>query len=152
MVTLFQKPSPGIIEDVCRTLAPSTQCIRIRRVATYIEERWASSDVWSRRVHLDTHRTSRERVRVARIQVLPIVPNLIDHLRSVSVSLCLNETVSRTYRVMEEEQWVYMKGTLSARIHPLDHAHHLETTSVQARSSWGVATQTDTLPPYPLQG
>ena len=85
----------------------------VEGVVTYAEVRRTS--IKSRelgRVHLSANTATLERVFVGRIQVLPIVPKLIDHLYNMRVSLPLNETICRTYPVMKEEHRVYVKSVI----------------------------------------
>ena len=84
---------------------PSVWCIFVRRAAAYVEERRGSSGVLSSlgRIDLRANAASSERVLVLRVLVLPIVPNLVNHLHSLRVRPFLIETIDGTYRVMEEE-------------------------------------------------
>ena len=107
------RPSPGIAESNCQMSAPSLQYTLVGAF-TYAEERRSSSGVFRKlgRVHGGTDTASSERVRVVRAPVLPIVPNLVNHLYNVHVSPSLNKTVGGTYRMVEEEQGVYVGGTV----------------------------------------
>ena len=71
----------------------------------YVEERRGSSGVLSSlgRIDLRADAASSESDRVLRVQVLPIVPDLVNHLHSLGVRPFLIETIDGTYRMMEEE-------------------------------------------------
>ena len=88
------------------------RCILVGGVATYVEKRWSSSGVRRLLGRGLTDASSSERVLVAQISGLPIVPNLVNHLYDVRVSPVPNETVGRTHRMMKEEHWIYEEGTV----------------------------------------
>ena len=73
--------------------APSVQCIFIRRAATYVEEGRSSSGVFRLlgRVDLNANAASCKGILVLGAQLLPIVPELIDHLRKVPIRPQINE-------------------------------------------------------------
>ena len=107
-MTLFQRPSPGITEDNCRTSALLQRCILVGGVATYVEKRWSSSGVRRLLGRGPTDASSSERVLVAQISGLPIVPNLVNHLYK-GMSPPLDKAENSTNRMMEEEHWVCVK-------------------------------------------
>ena len=86
------RPSPGIKEAVYRMLQ-SVKRISPRRVITYAEEGRSSSGVLGLLggVNLVANAASGERVQVAGVQVLPVVPELVDHLFDIRVRPHVNE-------------------------------------------------------------
>ena len=84
-----------------------------KRVCTHIEQRRSSSRILKDRhvgVCLPTDGSSCEYVLVARVLVLPIIPNLIDHLQGEYVGPLLDRNVDRTNRVVKEEHRIYFEG------------------------------------------
>ena len=123
-----------------------------RRTYTHIQPRRTSIRILKGHagVYLPTNGSSCEHVFVARVLVLPIVPNLIDHLHNKRISplsrwkLEENEPCDegRTSGLHEGvSQWM---ETLNCRL-----AYHLETTSDQGCSR-EVPTQMGMFPPSPL--
>ena len=108
------RPSPGIKEEVCREVL-SAQCILVWRIITYAEEGGSSSGILGLlgRVDLDADAASSERVGVAGVQLLPVVPELVDHLcDSMSDPASTNKTLNKTYSVVQEEQRIYARDTV----------------------------------------
>ena len=80
------------------------------RVASYIEERRTTGGILGvRGAELPTKGSPRERILVVRVTVLPIVPDLIDHLHDGNISHHLDGTILRTNRVVKEEHGVYVR-------------------------------------------
>ena len=105
------------------------------RVASYIEKRRASGGILSvRGAERPTDGSPRERVLVVWVTVLPIVPDLINHLYNGHISHHLDETVLRANRVVKEEHGIYVRiasVNQQTRIVNRNPVHHLGTTSVQ---------------------
>ena len=88
-------------------VSPLLQPLVKLRIATYVEQRRSSGGIQGvGPVSLPTNRSSCEYVLVARVSVLPIIPNFINHLHNGQISPFLDETRDRTNRVVKEEHGI----------------------------------------------
>jgi hypothetical protein len=105
-------PSLGIGELVYWALALSPQRHMGSRMYTHVEPRRSPSRILEEQhagVRLPTNASTCEHFLVARVLVLPIVPNLINHLHSEYVRPFLYRTVDGTNRVVKEEHRIYLR-------------------------------------------
>ena len=83
------------------------------RVATYVEPRGSSGGILGERlnnINLPANGAPGEQVLVARVPVLPIVPNLVNHLFSRHISPFPRETDDKSNRMVKVERGVCARG------------------------------------------